>query len=396
MAYPMRALLLIALSSLLAAFGMRDAALAYWRVQDPGQVPRAFVTDPRLKVRAAELTFSNPEQFAARAGAMAADARAALKSEPLSAIAMSQLGMAIAVQRAGAGGTQFAAAEHISRRDLATQLLLIELSAQNGDVTAALSHYDRALLVYSAASRQLYPLLARALSDPDIRAALAKYAARPWAVDFLSTAITLGGDPASVLAMMAEVRTQLPQRDAERLTTALIGQLAARGDYAALRNLVRQMPRETSRVIDDIGLSSATSDLRLAPLSWVLANETALETAFEPNGQLVISVASERSGKAASRVTLLAPGNYQLTQAVSYAASTPHAALDWEVRCLGEPSSKVIWQQQLPIAAGSTTYRSEVTVPEACEAQSWQLMATAEETQYASIARLSELSLVRR
>ena len=70
--------------------------------------------------------------------------------------------------------------------------------------------------------------------------------------------------------------------------------------------------------------------------------------------------------------------------------------LSWEVRCQGDTSSRPIWKQQLPVAEGNTTYRSAFTVPQACAAQSWQLVATAAETQIASTAGISSLSLVKR
>lgn len=392
----MRLLLLIVLSAFLATLAARDAALAFWRTQGAGQAPEAIATDPMLMVRQTEQYVSSPEQFYARAGTIGSYARAALRSEPFDVIALRQLGVVAAVQRADAGRAQFAAAERISRRDLSSQLLLIEQSAQDGDLTAALAHYDRALLVYPSSGQQLYPVLAQALGDPDIRAALAKYAARPWAVDFLGRATALGGGPTDVTALMAEARKRLPPRDAERLTTDLIGQLVARGHYAAVRDLVRQMPGGASRVIDQIALSSANSDTRLAPLTWTLANEDAFETALDASEGLAIRVSSERSGMVAERVTLLAPGDYHFTQEVSYDASTPHATLTWEVRCLGDASSRPVWQQHLPIAAGNTTYRSTFTVPKACAAQSWQLVATAAETQFASTARISNLSLAKR
>ena len=65
-------------------------------------------------------------------------------------------------------------AERVSRRDLANELLLIEATARHDDVATTLTHFDRALLVYPDANQQLFPVLSRALSDPQIRAALAK------------------------------------------------------------------------------------------------------------------------------------------------------------------------------------------------------------------------------
>lgn len=392
----LRRLSLTVFSAILAVLVGKDAALAYWRIQGPARAPKAFATDPVLQVRLAERNLPDPAQLSARAGAIAGHARAALRSEPLDAIAMRQLGVVAAVQSAAAGVAYWTTAERISRRDLAGQLLLNEIAAQDGDVAAALAHYDRALLTYPAASEHLYPVLAQALSNPEIRTALTKYADRAWVLAFLGKAIELGSDPADVTGLMAAARVHMPPRDTQRIATVLIGQLVARGQYAAVRELAQQIPGSASGTIDQIVLSSATSDTRLAPLTWAFTNEDAFETALDDKGGLEIRVTSERSGKVAQRVTLLAPGQYQFTQVVSYASGTPHATLSWEVRCQGDASSRPIWKQQLPVAEGNATYRSAFTVPQACAAQSWQLVATAAETQIASTAGISSLSLVKR
>jgi hypothetical protein len=392
----MRRLFLIVFATFLAALAGRDAALAYWRIQDPMSVPKVFAADPVLNARRAEHYLTNPELFSAHAGAVGSNALAALRTAPLDAIAMRQLGMVAASQRADAGSAHWAAAERITRRDLSGQILLIEKSAQNGDIAAALAHYDRALLTYPASSQQLYPVLAKALSDPEIRSGLRIYAKRPWTLDFLGKAIELGGDPEAVTGMIADARAQLAPRDTQLLVTTLIGQLVARGRYAAVRDLARQMPARASRAIDQIALSPATSDPQLAPLTWTFVNDGSFETALDGKGGLAVRIASERSGAIAQRVTLLAPGRYEFTQVVSYASGTPHAALSWNVGCLGDASSRPIWQQQLPLAEGDTTYRSAFAVPEDCTAQSWQLAAMAAETQFASTATISGLALVKR
>ena len=224
-------------------------------------------------------------------------------------------------------------------------------------------HYDRALLTYPTSDQHLFPVLAKALSDAEIRSALGKYATRAWTRDFLGKAIDLGSDPAAVTGLLADLRVQLSPRDTQTIATALIGQLMARGQYADVRDLVRQMPGGALQLIDRIAFSTETSNSRLAPLSWTFVNDDAFETALDGTGGLAIRVSSEKTGMAAQRVTLLAPARYQLTQSVSYVSGNPRAALSWEVRCLGDASSGPILQQLLPVADGDKTYRSTFTVP---------------------------------
>ena len=105
-------------------------------------------------------------------------------------------------------------------------------------------------------------------------------------MEFLGKAIELGSDPAAVTGLMTEAKMQLPPRTASTVMTMLSGQLVARGKYAAVRYLAQEMPGGASRVIEQIALSSTTSDLRLAPLAWTFANDDAFENALDDKGGL--------------------------------------------------------------------------------------------------------------
>lgn len=391
----LRRALILVLAVLLAALGGNSSYLAYWRSQDASLAPGAIAADPILRVRHFEKIAERPDQLAAQAGAVAKNALAALRAEPLQAIAMRQLGMVAALPRGGTGAKHFLLAERITRREITTQLLLIEQTVRDDDIPATLDHYDRILLVYSASGQHLFPVLAKALPDLDVRAGLAKYIARPWVLDFLSNAIDLGGDPDSVTELLADLKTRIPPTERDELNTAVIRQLLARGHFALADKLARPLHGKGEGSIDHIAMNTATSDPRLAQLAWNFVNGDAIEAALDPSDRLSVRVSSEKTGMVAERMTLLAPGAYQFTQAVGYEPGAPRAKLQWLVRCLNGASSSVIWQQALPVTPGQTTYRSAITVPRSCEAQNWQLIATADETQFASVANISDLELVR-
>ena len=392
----MRRVLVLALTVLLAVLAWRSAYLSYWRSQDSSLAPSAIAADPMLKVRDFDKFASHPDQFSAHATAIARNAQTALRSEPLQAVAMRQLGMVAAAPRGGTGIEYFMAAERISRRELIAQLMLIEQTAMDDDIAATLAHYDRVLLVYSASGQNLFPVLAKALPDMDVRAALGKYVARPWALDFLSNAIDLGADPASVTELMADLKMQIPPNDRDRITTAVIRQLLTRGHFSLAGDFVKVSHSGNPIDVDQIAMTPATSDARLAQLAWNFVNDDAFEVALDSSDRLTVRISSEKSGMVAERMTLLAPGDYLFTQAVGYDAATPPVRLQWSVRCLEAASSTEIWKQSLPITPGQTTYRSAFTVPQTCAAQSWRLTATADETQFESTASISNLALAKR
>src|SRR3546814_9359723 len=90
-----------------------------------------------------------------------------------------------------AGGERLLAySQTLSRRDLRTQLMAIELAVARDDIPSALRHYDIALRTKKNAPDLLFPVLTSALTNPTIRTELVKtLGGRPtWSHDFISHA----------------------------------------------------------------------------------------------------------------------------------------------------------------------------------------------------------------
>src|SRR3546814_17422634 len=69
-----------------------------------------------------------------------------------------------------AGGERLLAySQTLSRRDLRTQLMAIELAVARDDIPSALRHYDIALRTKKNAPDLLFPVLTSALTNPTIR-----------------------------------------------------------------------------------------------------------------------------------------------------------------------------------------------------------------------------------
>lgn len=92
--------------------------------------------------------------------------------------------------------------QKLSRRDLRTQLMAIELAVDRDDISGALNHYDIALRTKKHAPKLLFPILTSALSDPAIRTALVKtLASQPrWGADFIIHAARSEADPTASAA----------------------------------------------------------------------------------------------------------------------------------------------------------------------------------------------------
>ena len=99
-------------------------------------------------------------------------------------VALRQSALAQGVET-GAGAQLLRLAQRVSRRDLETQLYLLELRAREGNIEESLRHYDALLLSRPETSSMLLGILARGLGDRDLRKALAEYAGRDWVINLI-------------------------------------------------------------------------------------------------------------------------------------------------------------------------------------------------------------------
>jgi len=385
----------LALATLaLALLAAHNAALSWWHVQTASEVP-VWAQDATFALRATMPPLAPGETPDSRATRMHEAALAVLRTAPLDPAAPRQLGLAEELAGNGSGLAQLRLAERLSRRDLPTQLALIEQEAQAGDLSATLRHYDRALTVHPASEDQLLPLLAVALDDADIRAALVPYADRPWFSRMARRAISQGADPLALARLLQATRpTDRKQELADTLWPIILARLISSGRVDDARTLADSLPGQNAKALNQLGFSKAARDARIGPLGWRMPEEGPVAATFDGPGQLAIRIASNRSGTVTERVTLLPPGRYQVMQDITYPAAGPKARLTWGLRCLGKPSRQLD-RQSLPVASGTRTHAFTLTIPADCPAQAWQLSATAALAQSDSEVQLAALSLKR-
>lgn len=376
----------------LAGLAMHDAMAAFWPRHVQTGVPPLLAGEPRIGVARAERHVDDKAWFTAHAAAIRAHARAALLRSPLDAAAMRQLAMLADLERPQDAPRLVLLAERISRRDLMTQLYLLDEAAARGDIPATLRHYDRALVVQPQARAALYPALAHAMADPSARLAIRAYARRQWFKNFVPNAVAQGAPPQAMIALLAEVRPHMPRSEYEDLATLLLGQLVSDGHLAEASELAAQVQGNRFNALGSIEFSEATADRRLGPFAWGLQNDEAVETELYGRDEIRVSIAPARSALAAERVTVFPPGEYEFLQELTYDAATPRATLTWEARCGGNATP--LWKQRLPTAPGRVIYRALLSIPDSCSGQTWRITASADETQFPSIAQVGGLRLV--
>ena len=375
----------------LALFAAYDSAIAYWATQPSDAAPSVLRDSVRLRWNEVERRSIDSAWLAANRTRAKALALAQLRASPLNSSALRELGQIASLNNPNAGLDQFRAAERVTRRDGLNQLALIRAAAQAGDIADGMRHYDRILLPAPAAQDTLFPTLAQAIVSAEVRKPLAAFASRPWFSQFLGRAIDLGADPGAALDLYVRGSRAMASGDRRAVGLRLVIQMLDHDRLSEARTIAATIPGVGPTLRDQFALTALTANPALAPLTWKLANDEAVESALIPHGQLAIRVASGRPAIVAERLMLAAPGSYTLAHDVWYDQGEAAAELTWKVTC---KAGKKLAMLRVPATPGRHRFSARIEIPADCGAQSWQLTATPQDIQSTSSVTIEALSLV--
>jgi len=243
-------------------------------------------------------------------------AREALRYDPTAVEAVATLAADALTRGDKAEGERLLAySQTLSRRDLRTQLMAIELAVARDDISGALNHYDIALRTKKNAPELLFPVLTSALTDSAIRAALIKTLAnRPsWGIGFITYAARSDADPAaSAVFFRALQAVHVPVPDAS--SVALLNRLlAARLFDEAWAYYAAARPGSDRRQSRDPAFTN-TAEVRTV-LDWTAVNGIGVSTAILPesrNGLFDFTVSMGNGGTLLQQLQMLPPGDYVL------------------------------------------------------------------------------------
>lgn len=264
-------------------------------------------------------------------------ATTALRRDPTVVKAVSVLGMQQELRsETERSNRTFAYATQLSRRELRPQIWAIEKAVLNGDISNAIAHYDIALKTSFAAQDLLYPVLASALKEPRIRAALLQTLSSrpPWAPTF-ATFITMSGtDPVSAAALLngggAAFLPVTPQQSAV-LQETLIELGRADEAWRYYRSVNPQARSDRSR---DPGFAKHGEDA--GPFDWrtgAADGVSAVILGSSSGGAVEFSAAPARSGDIVFQSQLLKAGAYRLRSRAENVEGVGAGELRWELRC---------------------------------------------------------------
>lgn len=322
-------------------------------------------------------------------------ARLALLQDPTAVAAASTLGINAQIRGDTARARRvFAYAERLSRRELQTQLWAIENAVGGGDIAGALRHYDIALRTSRNASDLLFPVLASAMNDPAIRAALGgTLAARPaWGPSFIEYSAGGGADPraaAGLLLALRRARAPVP----ELASAAVINALVAKGHpeqawayYASIRPGVDRRfsrdPRFTAELVHP------------SPFDWAPINDAGAATSIQRGdrgGVVDFAAPPGVGGPLLQQMQALPPGTYRLQGHGSGIDQPAGSRPYWLLACAG---GRELGRIVVPNSATEDgAFGGQFDVPAGCPIQTLMLVARPSEAIAGSSGQIDHVRL---
>lgn len=348
----------------------------------------SYAFEPRNPQLALTLDGDNPEAIVGRIEAAIADpgtdvatdevleaARASIATLPLNASAFRLFaGSSNSRESIAQFEAQVAMSDRLSRRDLGTQLFLIEAAVERRDIRAALRHYDIAMRIRDSSRGLLIPVLASAIKSPEIRAELAPYIRdrAPWAGDLIRQAINTTADPRNVVRLLDEAGGMPEGTFYNALHAQLLNRLVNDGAIEAANAYYRSIGNVPRDALGSFAMTRASTNGQYAPVMWQLFEIAGIDSMiFAGEGdeyELVSELDPGFTGSIARRTAALAPGSYRLTTPVRAEDVEAGSAMRWQLNCIAGERQEPVADQSIDITSEQSVV-VDFTIPARCKAQ---------------------------
>ncbi len=302
-------------------------------------------------------------------------ARLALFQDPTAVPAVATLGINAQVQgETAAAREMFSYSQRLSRRDLRTRLWAIEDAVGRNDIPEALRNYDIALRTSRVAPDLLFPVLASAINEADIRGALITTLAKrpPWGQLFVAYVAENGPDARATAAFMVGLqKSGIPQPDGS--VAALIARLLAEGHSDdAWRYYAAITPGVDRRRSRDPNFTTN----RTTPFDWNPLGDSGISTTMQRGDRGNIfdfTVPSNLGGPLLRQTQMLPPGKYRI-EGRSTGIEQPDSALPyWLLSCA---DGRELGRVTIPASTRMNgRFMGEFNVPAGCTTQQLALVA---------------------
>lgn len=272
----------------------------------------------------------------------------------------------------------FTYAEQLSRRDLPTQLWLIENAVSRENIAQALRHYDIALRTKRSAPDLLFPVLATASTDPAIAGELVKTlgTAPAWGPAFLLFLAAKTPDPRATAMFFTDLaRAGIPVVDSAK--AVLINALVSAGQFETAWRYYAIVRPGAQRGYSRDGRFSASFESP-SVLDWIPSvGDTGPSVTIQRSGDygvLHFTAPSTIGGQIVQQTQILSPGRYALeghsSEINQPAGSQPY----WVLTC--RIGNRELGRIEVPNSnLNGGRFLGRFTVPQDCAAQDLSLVA---------------------
>lgn len=282
-----------------------------------------------------------------RALALAQDA---LRDAPSNAVAVRSVALVYDQQGSETLARRYAEyAEKLSRRDIPLELWRIEDSVRQGNIVAAIAHYDHALRASSEIRRVLFPVLSNAANDVRVAAALGdRLAARPnWWTDFTDPYFAHGEDARAMATIIQHMRLKPDTAENQARIAIALRRMVELGRaniaLSVFQSITKTRANSAPAVID----GEFELERNLLPFDWVLSADPDHSGIKEHRdgaaGQRALTLIGGAHGEVARQLISLKPGQHSLSARVG----------EVDVDLLAPPSIRVVCYSHDNQIAGS-------------------------------------------
>lgn len=367
---------LAVLAAALAYVGIAQSLSQNLRRSDP---VRAYALAPNDGRAAGQLAqrYLIEEQSGSVPVDITALARKALRADPTVVSAAATLGLAWQKQEKVASARRIMAyAERLTRRDLQTHLWAIEDAVLRNDVPTALRHYDMALRTSREAPELLFPVLAAAITEQEVRRELVStLRTRPlWAAAFIGHVAGSDTDPQAVSQLFDTLQRNGLSISPDA-TAAVINRLLMSGatelawrHYAATQKGVDRRKSRDPRFASTNGMPTL--------FDWNPAVDVAVAASLgtEQGGGFSFAMSPGYGGVLVHQLQWLPPGTYRFEGQGREIEQSSGSLLYWTLSCRegGGELGRVV------VSSGrSVRFAGRFSVPQSCPLQTLILIGRA-------------------
>jgi hypothetical protein len=302
-------------------------------------------------------------------------AKEALSRDPTVVSAWRSLALIAAIQGRAPEATKLMDfASRLSRRDMPTQLWLIEDYVRANDVIGTLQHYDIALRTSESGRDLLLPTLVASLSHDELVESVADLLATnpPWLPHFFAVFAERAPAHENTATFLEMLRNKGYSEPIPYATT-LPYRLVTQGKYRTASRVHAALlagQTEEARAADQFGITD-----RIPPFDWDLVSEGGvradpqLQNSSDRQAALYVFGDQGNVGIPASRLFALSPGTHRLETTVRADGASLPERLSWVLECAGGQTS-LAQKDVTPPSAGRRSYVLDFDVPPtACAAQ---------------------------